>query len=746
MIRLLTAVLLLCSTVACAATTERDHHDARASDRVERLIEQMTVKEKAGQMTQLNISVIIDGEELPGQPYTINEDKLRTIVADYGVGSLFGVWHGALTLERWRDVVQRIQDVALEETRLAIPVVFADDSVHGANYMLDATILPHNLNVAATWDPSIALRAGEITAIETRAKATHWTFAPVCDVARAPAWSRVFETFGEDPYLAAVMSTEMIKGLQGDDLTSDARVAATGKHFLGYSDPKSGRDRTPVYMGETQLRDTHLPPFESAIDHGVATLMINSGEINGVPVHADERLLQDMLRDELGFEGVAVTDWADVNKLVEVHKVAKDKKEAAAMAIRAGIDMSMVAQSTDFADNVVELVESGELEEWRLDNAVRRILTLKENLGLFENPMGGDDSIPLVGSDEHHAASRKAAEDSLVLLRNTDAVLPFAEGSKILVAGPTAHILPPLYGAWSYSWQGTEEAWYPDTPTVIDAMQARFGAANVRHVPTSWETGVTNLDAFTRGCASADAVVLCLGEMPSTERPGDIPDLRLDQAQLDLAVAAIESGTPVVAVMVTNRARTISAIEAGLDAVLWAGHPGPHGADAIAAVLAGDVNPSGHLPFTYPRSSGEIVLNDRKASEDIGGFFEPLGHNPLFAFGDGLSYTAFDYSNMSVRVRGDRVDVSVRVTNSGDLDGADVVQLYVSDLVASVTPHAQRLRAFDKIDLAPGEWETVRFSLSKNDLTLIDRDGNRVFEPGEFRFRIGDLEETIAIQ
>jgi len=732
------SLVLLVLTLGAPA---QDDVDAR----IESLLERMTIEEKAGQMTQLNISVIIDGEELPGDPFTINEDKLRTIVSDYGVGSLFGVWHGALSVERWRDLVERIQEVATEQTRLGIPVVFADDSVHGANYLLGGTIVPHNLNVAATWNPDLAKRLGEITAIETRAKATHWTFAPVCDVTRAPEWSRVFETFGEDPLLAGVMASAMIRGLQGEDMSSGTRVAATGKHFLGYSSPRSGRDRTPVYMGIPQLYGTHLPPFVDAIEAGVATLMINSGEINGSPVHADERILTDLLRDELGFEGVAVSDWADVNKLVEVHRVARDKKEAARMAIEAGMDMSMVAQSVDFAEHVVELVESGELEEWRVDRAVERILRLKFELGLFEDPVGGDDAVALIGSAAHHRVSLDAARQSLVLLRNTDGVLPIARGADILVTGPTADALPPVYGAWSYSWQGTEERWYPDTPTILDALRDRFGASRVSHEPGSSYDEALDLDAALEKAGEADLVVLCLGEIPSTERPGDLDRFELDEAQLDLARAVLDTGKPVILVMVGNRARPFPTIADDPDAIVWFGHAGPHGPGALAEVLAGDVNPSGRLPFSYPRHPGALTTYDRKASEDIGADFQSGGHNALFTFGSGMGYAPFGYTDLEVRHASGGIGVSVTVTNKGDRAGVEVVKVFVSDLVASVTPHATRLKGFERVGLDPGASERVSFVIGRDQLMLIDRSGRRVFEPGAFTVRVGDLEATIEL-
>ena len=728
---------------------------------IDRLLSEMTVAEKAGQMTQLNISVIIDGEETPGSPFTINDDKLQDIVVTHGVGSLFGVWHGALPLERWRGMVTQIQDLATQETRLGIPVVFADDSVHGANYLLEGTILPHNLNLGATWNPELARLSGEVTAKETRAKATHWTFAPVADLAREPRWSRVFESFGEDPLLTSVMASSVVVGLQGDTLASDNTVAATAKHFLGYSTPKSGRDRTPVYMSRGELVDTHLPSFRAVFDAGAATTMINSGEINGLPVHANPDILIDLLRGELGFEGVAVTDWEDINKLVTVHRVAPDKKEAARMAIEAGIDMSMVAQSTDFATNVIELVEEGKLSESTLDRSVRRILKFKDDLGLFQNPVGGDNAIASVGSREHHRISADAARESLVLLRNNPPkaegennedetiapVLPLAGDGKILVTGPAADDLLALYGAWSYTWQGQVKEWYPDTPTVVDAMKTQFGDTRILHKPgTDYTAPIENgITAAANAAKFADTIVLCLGEIGSTERPGDLDEFNLDRAQLDLAQAMIDTGKPVVLVMVTNRARPFAEVEAGMSAIVWAGEPGPHGSTAIAELLAGDLNPSGRLPFSYPRHTGTLATYDRKTSEGLGNWFQEGAVAPLFEFGSGLSYTDVEYEPLAVQWNGSEATISTTVKNTGDRPTKEVVQLYATDLVASVTPYGKRLKGFDKISLKPGQSKRVMFKLTKDDLLVTFPDGKQVFEPGDFRFMIGDQQAQATL-
>ena len=754
MIRTRTTTALLLTAGSIFAAAGPAIAGSRTADDIDRLLSEMTVAEKAGQMTQLSVLVLIDGEETPDGPFTLNDDKLRDIVVTHGVGSLFGVWHGPLSIERWRGLVTRIQDLATKDTRLGIPVVFADDSVHGANYLIDGTILPHNINLGATWNPDLARLSGEVTAMETRAKATHWTFAPVADLAREPRWSRVFESFGEDPTLAAAMASAVVEGLQGDNIASDITVAATAKHFLGYSIPKSGRDRTPVYMSRGELVETHLPSFRALFDAGVATTMINSGEINGLPVHANPDILIDLLRGELGFEGVAVTDWADIEKLVGVHRVAPDKKEAARMAIEAGIDMSMVAQSTDFTTDVIELVEEGRLSESTLDRSVRRILKLKDDLGLFENPVGGEDAIASVGSREHHRISADAARESLVLLRNNapeedgSPVLPISGEGKILVTGPAATSLPALHGAWTYTWQGQVEEWYPDTPTVADAMKTQFGEGRILHKPGAGFTEPIDggIGQAENAAKFADTIVLCLGEVGSTERPGDLDEFILDRAQLDLAQAMIDTGKPVVLVMVTNRPRPFAEVEAGLDAIVWAGEPGPHGSTAIAELLAGDLNPSGRLPFSYPRHTGALSTYDRKASESVGPWFQPDLIGPLFEFGAGLSYTTVEYAPLSLSVNGRGATISTTVTNTGDRDTKEVVQFYATDLVASVTPRIRRLKGFDKIELAPGESKRVSFSVDEDDLLVTFPSGKQVFEPGEFRFTIGDQQAEATLR
>ena len=715
--------------------------------RVEDLLGEMTLAEKAGQMTQLTLQYISSGEEGVDSEHELDMDRVREVIVDKHVGSVLNTYNAAFTPEYWREeVVGPIQRVAMEETRLGIPIIYGIDSVHGANYVKGATLFPQNLTLGATFNTELSREAGRHTAIDTRACGLPWNFSPVADLGRQPLWSRIFETFGEDPMHAGAMAAANIEGQQGDDLSSYRSVAACAKHFLGYSVPWSGKDRTPAYIGEIQLRDTHLPPFRDAVEAGVATVMVNSGEVDGVPVHASRKLLTDMLRGELGFEGVVVTDWADIKTLHERHRVAANEKEATRQAVLAGIDVSMVPLDTSFADYVVELVEEGALSESRIDQSVRRVLRLKFELGLFDDPLGPGSLIEDVGSDEADAASLESAREGLVLLRNADDLLPISEGSKILVTGPTADALTPVYGSWSYTWQGDEPKLYPDTPTVLDEIRDRFGRANVTYSAGTTLTEGVNIEATARKAEEADVVVLCLGEEASTEKPGDIVDLDMPSAQIDLARAVLETGTPVVLVLIENRPRIFNEVQAGVEAILWAGQPGPFGPQAIAEVLAGDVNPSGKLPFTYPRHPGSLITYDRKTTEDYAVDFSMNAFTPLFEFGDGLSYTTFEYEDLNVRQAGGGLEASVTVRNTGDRAGKEAVLAFVRDEYASVTPHHRRLKAFEKIELEPGASRRVTFDIPREDLTLINRDLERVFEPGAFTVEVGDQSAEIELR
>jgi len=702
------------------------------------------LEEKVGQMTQVTLGTVTDGETegdegIPPQP-TLDVEALREALVEHHVGSLLNVADNALTPAQWRDLIASIQEVATEETRLGLPILYGIDSVHGANYVAGSTIFPQNLGMGATWNRDLVRRTQDITAMETRATGIPWNFAPVLDVARQPLWSRTFEAFSEDPYLATVLGKAAVEGLQGDDVSAPDRVAATGKHFVGYSMPRSGKDRTPALIPERTLREVFLPPFRAAIDAGLKSIMVNSSEINGVPVHSSKRILTDLLREELGFDGLVVTDWEDVQKLQYEHHVAATHKEAVRMAVEAGIDMAMTPYSVDFHDLLVELVEEGTIAEARIDESARRILRLKMELGLFEDPYPKTDRLTDAAMQEHAEVSRQAAEQSVTLLQN-DGTLPLADSANVLVTGPGAEHLPALHGAWTYTWQGTNEAVYPDdVPTILDALRTELGADRVSHHSGDAMQEAFNLEA---AATEADAVVLCLAERPSTEMVGDINDLKLPRQQLALAKTVQATGTPVILVLVENRPRIIRPVADGMNAIVQAFEPGPHGGPAIARVLSGAVNPSGHLPITYPRHTGNLMTYDHKTNEAD-------RYDPQFEFGHGLSYTTFAYDALTVSdttlAEGEPITIEVTVENAGDRAGREVVQLYTHDRVASVTPSVRKLRGFQGVRLDPAETRTVTFELTREDLAFIGRAHQPTVEPGRVDVRVDELTRTIRVE
>ncbi len=721
--------------------------------RIEALLEQMTVREKVGQMTQLTIQAVSSREGAPGVEHELDPEKLRQAVVDYGVGSLLNVWNASYTREHWVEVISAIQDLATKETRLGIPVLYGIDAVHGHHYMTEGTVFPQNLALAATWNADLVREANRITAVEARASGIPWNFSPVLDLGRQPLWSRFFETFGEDVHLATVLGRAAVEGLQGDDIGQPDRVAACGKHFLGYSYPFSGKDRTPAYIPERQLREYFLPTFRATIEDGLATIMVNSGEINGVPVHASRAILTDLLRDELGFEGLVVTDWEDVLKLRDVHRVAPSEKEAIRIAVEAGIDMSMTPYSLSFADLLIELVEEGTIPESRLDESVRRILTLKDELGLFDDAYPNMSLASKVGTEEAKEIALNAAREAVTLLRNEGDLLPIAEESKVLVTGPAATSLPMLFGSWSYTWQGQNIEAYPNEvrdKTLLESLRRRFGASQIVHVPGVEGDRIIDIGAAVDAAREADVVVLALGEEPTTEKPGDIEDLSLPQAQIRLARALTQTDTPIVLVLMENRPRIIRPIADQVDAIVMAYQLGTFGGEAIAEVLVGDVNPSGRLPFTYPRHVNSLFVYDHKYAERLNAAFGTAAFQPQFEFGTGLSYTEYAYSDLTLSAEAidddEDLTVQVTVTNTGDVAGQEVVQLYVSDLYASITPPVRRLRGFEKVDLEPGQSETVTFTLDHDALSFIGLENVPIVEPGAFRVQVGDQAAEFVVR
>ncbi|GAB4338211.1 MAG: glycoside hydrolase family 3 N-terminal domain-containing protein [Calditrichia bacterium] len=714
--------------------------EAEIQENVAGLISQMTIEEKAGQMTQLTIEEVAAQRGYVNSPFKLDEKRLEEILVNHHVGSLLNVYDAALTVKEWHSLIKKIQDIATKKTRLKIPVLYGIDAIHGANYTREATLFPQSIAMAATWNPELVFREGEITAREVRAVGIPWNFNPVLGVGRHPLWPRFWETYGEDTYLVSEMGKAYVNGLEGIDnnVYLNEKVAACIKHYLGYSFPLSGKDRTPAWIPERMLREIFLPPFAEAVKAGALTVMVNSGEINGIPVHADPILLTELLRNELGFQGMVVTDWSDIENLWVRDRVAADGRAAVKMAINAGIDMCMVPLGLEFTENLIDLIKTGEIPMSRVDEAVGRILYLKYRLGLFENPYPPKDGEALVGTPEAHQSSLMAAREAITLLKNTD-ILPLKPDTRILVAGPTANLRSVMNGGWSYTWQGNEEALYPEYhQTLLGALQKLAGEKNVTYQPGASYDKLQNLNAAVAAAKKADVVVLALGEMPYCETPGNIDDLNLPEAQLELARALYRTGKPVVLVLVEGRPRIIRQIADDAAAIVMGYLPGPYGAQAIGEVLFGKINPSGKLPFTYPRYPNDLMTYDHKFSEE----YRDNKFNPQFEFGFGLSYTRFKYGNIKLNrttIRpGEELEVSVEVTNVGKLPGKEVVLLYLTDQVRSVSPPVKQLKRFRKIELQPGESQVVKFKLNVNDLSFIGRENRRVTEAGEFEITIAN--------
>ena len=737
---------------------ERDY-----TQRIEELLKRMTLEEKIGQMTQLQIGMVTDGND---QNIKISPAKLEKAIVKYGVGSILNVADQALTIDHWHDFIRQIQEAATKKTRLSIPVIYGIDSIHGANYVQGATLFPQEIGMAATFNPELMKRAAEITAIETRAAGIPWSFSPVLDLGRNPLWPRFWETFGEDPYLAKVMGLAFVRGLEGTDVSSDAAVASSLKHYMGYSFPLTGRDRTPAWIPENYLREYFLPPFDVALKAGARTVMINSGEINGVPGHVNRQILTDILRNELGFKGFVVSDWEDIKKLVNIWRIAATEKEATRQAVMAGIDMSMVPSDYSFADHLIELVKEGAVPQSRIDEAVRRILRVKFELGLFEKP-GPDVALKSkFALPEYRQVSLEAARESMTLLKNANNILPLAKTTKVLVTGPTSDSLISLNNGWTYVWQGSEESLYPkDRHTIRRAIEAKVGASNVTFVqgtrifrtpgttsnnnPTDKEEEV-DIAAAVRAAQNVDVIVLALGEGSYCETPGNITDLTIGEPQIKLTEALKATGKPIVMVLVEGRPRIINRLVDSASAILMAYNPSNEGGTAIADVLFGDANPSGKLPFTYPRTPNGLINYDHKPFETENTAFGNMAFKPQFEFGEGLSYTTFAYSDLRLGKpsvsASEELPVSVTVTNTGKRAGKEAVLVYVSDLVASIAPPNRRLRRFAKISLEPGQKRTLTFKLRRDDLSFIGADNKPTVEPGEFNVTVGGLTQKFSLK
>lgn len=718
--------------------------------RVDSLLAIMTLEEKVGQMTQITLGVV--GTQKDGE---INPDALKTALLNYKVGSILNVTNHALSVEQWHSILTKIADEA-KNTRLKIPVLYGLDGIHGQTYTLESTLFPQNLAMAATRNLELAKSITKVAAKELRASGVRWNFATVLDCGRQPLWSRFPETYGEDVFIGKTMGAAVIRAYEEDGLDQPTAVASCMKHFLGYSASRSGKDRTPIYLPEIEMREYYLPQFSAAVKAGASSVMINSSIVNGMPLHSNKYLLTDVLRKELGFDGVAVSDWEDIKRVHAWHHVAATPRAAVAMCVNAGVDMSMVPYDYSFYDLLIEAVKLKEVSMERIDEAVGRILTLKMKLGLFENPYPEATAKANFGRPEYQELALEAARESMTLLKNQNDILPLSKQKKYLVLGPGAQSISTLNGCWSYTWQGKEEQWYPkDSRTILQAIADKAGKENVLTTTARGFESPENFDTrkLAQAAKGVDAIILCLGENAYAESPGNIGDLALDENQQLLAKAAAGLGKPVILVLTEGRPRFITNIEPKTSAILMAYWSGRKTAEAIADVLFGDYNPNGRLPFSYPRSSGEVVLYDRKPIEDVREVFNNdihTGYDPLFPFGAGLSYTDFVYSDLKISTNkllsNDKLQVSVVVSNKGRRDGKHTVELYTRDMFASVSPDVKRLRAFQKIELKAGESKVVSFTIDKNDLAFVNHALQTVTEAGDFKVMIGTLTADFAYE
>ncbi|WP_420581115.1 glycoside hydrolase family 3 N-terminal domain-containing protein [Reichenbachiella sp.] len=725
---------------------QKPQSNSKKDPQVLELMSKMSLEQKVGQMTQITLGKFHEDGQL-------NVDLLREAIIDKNVGSILNTNGSPLTVDQWHKLLIAIQNIATKETKLKIPILYGIDAIHGTSYTKGSTLFPHNIGMAAARNADLVAQSAKITGMEVRASGIRWNFDPTLGIGRQPLWSRFEETFGEDVYLTSTLGGTAINAYEEDGLKNITAVASCMKHFIGYSTPQSGKDRTPAYIPDIQLREYYLPPFEAAVANGTSTVMINSGEVNGVPVHASKYYLQDILRDELGFEGLAVSDWEDIIRLHIRHQVAATPKEAVKLAVNAGIDMSMVPLDYSFYNYLIELVNEGQVSLTRIDGAVYRILKLKFDLGLFDNAYPEEEAKANFGKAEYTDVALNAALESITLLKNEGEVLPLSKDAKILLTGPGANNIGALHGSWSYTWQGdAEDAYNEGTLTLKDAMIEKIGAGNViTNAVANYNDDTNTSTTFVKQNASkADAIVLAIGEKSYAESPGGIDDLTLDQNQLQLVEAAVATGKPVVLLLAQGRPRVISSVEPGVKGILNLYRPASQGAKATMEILFGDYNPNGRLPFTYPKNTGDIVLYDRKHSENykesepdtygLGGFA------PQWAFGHGLSYTTFSYSDLKLDKTtlgpNDQINVTVTVNNTGNRDGKVAVELYVTDLYASVTPGEKRLKKFKKIEIKSGNSTQVDFQLATADLSFINQNSERVTEEGEFTLMIGDQQES----
>ena len=748
-------ISLLAVMVACSkqATPPAIPNDSEIEKQVDSVISKMTLDEKIGQMTELAIDVLGDFED--GE-FKLDDAKLHKAIAEFKVGSFLNApGPVAQSRDKWQEIIGKIQAVSMKE--IGIPCIYGLDQIHGTTYTLDGTLFPQNINIAASFNPDLAYESARVTAYETRASNCPWTYSPTVDMARDPRWSRVWESFGEDCLVNSIMGSSAVRGYQGDDpnhIPAD-RIATSIKHYMGYSMPRTGKDRTPAYISISDLREKCFAPFKECVEAGALTIMVNSGSINGVPVHASYELLTKWLKEDLNWDGMLITDWADINNLYTREHIATNKKEAIEIAINAGIDMAMEPYDLSFCTLLKELVQEGKVPMSRIDDAVRRILRLKFRLNLFDRPNTLSEDYPLFGSREHAELALHAAEESQILLKNKDNILPLPKGKKLLVTGPNANSMRCLNGGWSYSWQGhLADRFAEKYNTIYEALSNKFGADNVRleegvsykSEGSYTEENEPEIEKAVAAARNVDIIIACIGENSYCETPGNLSDLAISANQSKLVKALAATEKPIILILNEGRPRIINELEPLATGIINILLPGNYGGDAMANILAGDVNPSGKMPYTYPRNQAELTTYDYKVSEEMDKMEGAYDYDAVISvqwpFGYGLSYTTFEYSNFQTNTTSftseGELQFSIDVTNSGTRIGKEVVMLFSRDLVASLTPERRRLRAFKKVELQPGETKTVTMSIKTSDLAFVGADGKWILEQGDFSMQSGN--------
>ena len=757
--KILLSISLLALAYTASANVPVIKSDPKIEAQVEQTLKKLTLEEKIGQMMEL-VTDLFGANDKNGVFY-IDEHKTDSILSRYKIGSILNAPNTcAPTAKQWEKYIAQIQKISMK--RIGIPCVFGLDQNHGSTYTQGGTLFPQNINVAATFNREIARRSAEATAYETRAVSVPWTYSPTVDLGRDARWPRIWENFGEDCYLSSEMGKAMVYGFQGEDPNNidQYHIATSMKHFMGYGVPWTGKDRTPAYISPADLREKHFAPFLAGLQAGALTVMVNSASVNGVPMHANKEFLTEWLKEETGWDGVLITDWADINNLYTREMVAKDKKDALRIAINAGIDMIMEPYSCDACGYLVELVKEGKIPMSRIDDACRRVLRMKYRLDLFKNPTQKLKNYPKFGGEEFAKLALEGATESMVLLKNEGNILPLQHGKKILLTGPNANQMRCLNGGWSYTWQGHRaDEFAGKYNTIYEAFCNEYGKENVilnqgvtyNEKGKYWEENEPQIQEAVAAAKDVDVIVACIGENSYTETPGNLTDLWLSENQRNLVKALAQTGKPVILVLNEGRPRLIADIEPLAQGIINILIPGNMGGDALANLVSGKSNFSGKMPYTYPKEINSLANYDFKKSEEVGTMEGAYDYNAKitqqWGFGYGLSYTSYKYSNLKVSQsdfrHGDIIKVSVDVKNTGKVAGKESVLLFSSDLIASIVPDGRRLRAFDKVELQPGETKTVTFELKADDLAFVGWNGKWRLEEGDFKLMIADQSADI---